>query len=341
MGLFKRKVDQTTVHPITGFWQWWAADGKARFSAAASTGQWHNVPDAMTKQLATIHPDLAWDTGPGRVSRHLLDVSSEGDAALRRIAEQWLRAAPASDESWEYAAARQPQADALGNVLNLNGRQLHLGEVRFELKPDYERECLDIEVFHPHFAGMPDDEPLRVSFLVLDWILGEDGVERWVGSIDTAANGTTATATAADLMDAIAAMASQAEADRWALLQDTSSDGTRIIVSARRPLRWIDYPLLDLHTEVRLAYRDQREDGLPTPEALSVLRGIEDDVTAALGSRGILVAHETGACARVLHYYSDSDDQNGRDAIETAARSAGASARHVPDPGWTRVRRFS
>lgn len=114
-----------------------------------------------------------------------------------------------------------------------------------------------------------------------------------------------------------------------------------MLVNSRRPLRWIDHPLLDLHTQVRVTYEDQREDGLPTQEALDRLRAIEDDVTAALGTRGILVAHETAAGARLLHYYSDSDDQNGRDAIETAARSAGAATRHVPDPGWTRVRQFS
>lgn len=56
---------------------------------------------------------------------------------------------------------------------------------------------------------------------------------------------------------------------------------------------------------------------------------------------GILAAHETAAGARLLHYYSDWDDQNGREAIETIARSAGTATRHVPDPSWTRVRLFS
>ncbi|TNB74220.1 DUF695 domain-containing protein [Arthrobacter sp. BB-1] len=341
MGFFKRKASPVTSHPITGFWQWWAAEGRTAFSTAAATGEWGNLPHAMSKQLATIHPDLAWDTAQGQVSRHLLVVSSEGDAGLRRIAEQWLRAAPASDETWEYAAARQPQAGVLDNVLDINGRQLHLGEIRFELNPDPDRECLDIKVFHPAFVDMLDDEPLQVSFLVLDWILGEDGVERWVGTINAIPSGQAATATASDLREAINHMASQARTDRWVLLQGTTPAGERMLVNSRRPLRWIDHPLLDLHTQVRLTYENQREDGLPTPKALDRLRTIEDAVTAALGRRGILVAHETAAGERLLHYYSDSDDQNGRHAIETAARSAGAATQHVPDPGWTRVRQFS
>lgn len=341
MGFFRRKAAPASLHPISKFWQWWTSKGAARFSAAAATGQWGDLPNEMSEQVAAIDPDLAWDTGPGRTSRNLLAVSSEGDAALRRIAEQWLRSAPAADESWEYAAARQPAEGVLDNVIEIDGHRLRLGDVRFGLKLDSESECLDIDVHHPLFVEMTEDGPLRVSFLLLDWILGEDGVERWVRAIEIADNGETAPATASDLTAAIDAMAAQAQADKWVLMEGMTHGGERVIVSARRPLRWIDYPLFDLHTEIRIPYDDKRDDGLPTVDSLDSLRGIEDDISAALGARGIMVAHETAAGARLLHYYSDSEDQNGRDAIETAARVAGGATRHDPDPGWKHVRRFA
>ena len=88
MGFFKRKTAPSAVHPITGFWQWWTSEGGARFDTAVTSGQWGNLPNEMSLQLAAVHPSLAWDTGPGRAARSLLAVSSEGDAALRRIAEQ-------------------------------------------------------------------------------------------------------------------------------------------------------------------------------------------------------------------------------------------------------------
>ncbi|MFP3462051.1 DUF695 domain-containing protein [Arthrobacter globiformis] len=295
----------------------------------------------MSAQIAAVHPGLAWDTGPGRMARSLLTVSSEGDPALRRIAEQWLRAAPAADKSWEFAAARQPNSGAADNVIEIGGHSLHLGDARFRITEDLGRELVDIAVHHPLFADMPERGPLQVSFLLLDWILGEDGVERWVGAVDIADVGGTATATAADLTASVKAMAAQSQPDRWALLEGATRNGKRSIVTARRPLRWIDYPIFDLHTEVWLAYKDKRDDGLPTSASLDVLREIEDDISAALGFRGILVAHETAAGKRVLHYYSDSEDRNGRDALETAAHKAGGSSKHASDPGWKRVRHFS
>jgi len=329
------------MHPIAGFWQWWVSGGADRFSAAVDAGQWGELPDEMSAQVAAVHPGLAWDTGRGRTARSLLTVSSEGDPALRRIAEQWLRAAPDADASWEFAAARQPSSDAVDSFIEIDGHGLHLGDARFRIAEDFDRERLDLAVHHPLFADMPEGMPLRVSFLLLDWILGEDGVERWVGAVDIADLGETATATAADLTASVKAMDAQSQPDRWSLLEGSTRHGKRSIVTARRPLRWIDYPIFDLHTEVWLAFRDKRDDGLPTSRSLDLLREIEDDITAALGFRGILVAHETAAGRRVLHYYSDSEDQNGRDALETAARKADGSVKHDSDPGWKRVRHFS
>jgi hypothetical protein len=271
----------------------------------------------------------------------LLTVSSEGDAALRRIAEQWLRAAPAADASWEFAVARQPVSDVVDNIIEIDGHSLHLGDVRFSITEDPERELLDIAVHHPLFVQMSGQGPLQVSFLLLDWLLGEDGVERWIGAIDTTNASETATASAADLTAAVSALAARNQSDKWVVMEGVNSRGQRMIVSARRPLRWIDHPLFDLHTEVHLPYEDKRDDGLPATASLDDLRRIEDDISTAVGIRGLLVAHETAAGVRTLHYYSDSEDQNGRDAIDIAAHAAGGTTQHDIDPGWTQVRQFS
>ncbi|MCR1161694.1 DUF695 domain-containing protein [Paenarthrobacter sp. UW852] len=341
MGIFRRKGNPAPAHPISAFWEWWAAEGRDRFGTAVQTGEGDDLPSVMTQQLANVHPDLAWDTGRGHRSDHLLVVSAEGDAALRRVAEQWLRAAPSADEVWDFASARQPVPGVIENVLDINGTKFPLGDIRFGLSVDDQRESIDVEVYHPLFGQMPGDEPLRVSFLFLDWLLGEDGVERWVGAINTTTSSDVATASATDLVEAINRMTAEAQPDNWAFLQGTTPAGERMVVLTRRPLRWIDYPLFDLHTKVSLAYADRRDDGLPTETALNRLRQIEDNITAALGPRGILVAHETAAGSRVLHYYTDSDDQNGHASVEAAARLVDAATTQVPDPGWTDLRQFS
>ncbi|MCQ2001102.1 DUF695 domain-containing protein [Arthrobacter zhaoxinii] len=295
----------------------------------------------MGERLAAVHPDLAWDTGAGRRARHLLAVSSDGDAVLRRIAEQWLRAAPAADDAWEYAAARQPVPGVSGQALMIDGYRLDAGDVRFRISEDPGGQRLNLEVHHPVFPDLPEGVPLQVSFLILDWILGEDGVERWVGAVDTSTNGATATATVSDLAAAAKALADRERGGTWVLMEAVTPAGERVMAKARRPLRWIDYPMFDLHTEVRLTYSDYQDDGLPTQASLDLLRRAEDGISAALGTRGILVAQETAAGTRVLHYYSDSEDQNSGAVIETAARAAGGDTRHLPDPGWKHMRKFS
>lgn len=136
-------------------------------------------------------------------------------------------------------------------------------------------------------------------------------------------------------------MARQIQSDKWVVMEGLNNSGKRMIVSARRPLRWIDHPLFDLHTAVHLPYEDKRDDGLPAIASLDALRRIEDDILTAVGIRGLLVAHETAAGVRTLHYYSDAEDQNGRDAIDIAAHAAGGTTQHDIDPGWTQVRQFS
>lgn len=341
MGFFKRRSAVAAVHPVTGFWQWWTSYGAAAFDAALTTGQWGNLPDEMSAQLAAVHPGLAWDTGPGRTARNLLTVSPEGDAALRRLAEQWLRAAPAAGASWEFAAARQPVRDVIDNTIEVDGHSLHLGDARFSIVEDSEREVLDIAVYHPLFSTMSGQGPLQVSFLLLDWLLGEDGVERCVGAIDATDSCDAARATAADLMAAVSALEAQQQSDIWVVMEGRNTSGERLIVSALRPLRWIDHPLFDLLSAVQLPYLNKRDDGLPTAASLDALRRIEDDISAALGIRGLLVAHETAGGVRTLYYYSDSEDQNGRDVIDIAAHIAGGTTQHSVDPGWTQVRPFS
>lgn len=325
---------------MESFWQWWSSDGKSRFSAAADSGQWDGLAAEMGDRLAAVHPDLGWDTGPGRTSRHLLAVSSEGDPALRRTAERWLRYAPAADTEWEYAAARQPVSDVAGKSIDIDGHSIHLGEARFELQEDSRRGRLDVVVHHPHFGEAAPGRRLQVSLLLLDWSLGEDAVTRWVGDVETSTEPGTSDVTASDLPAAVATLATHTR-NEWVLLDGSTPDGWPIMVTARRPLRWIDYPMFDLHSEVRLAYADTEENGLPTPGSLEVLRGSEARISTTLGTRGILVARVSATGTRALHYYSDSEDSDARAAIEAAAVVTGGRVRHNPDPGWTQVRQFS
>jgi hypothetical protein len=74
-------------------------------------------------------------------------------------------------------------------------------------------------------------------------------------------------------------------------------------------------------------------------------RALEDSLTAALGPRGLLVAHETSAGRRTLHLYADSEDPNGAGTVEgwpRKRREEGLAVQvvHELDPAWRTMRRF-
>jgi len=51
---------------------------------------------------------------------------------------------------------------------------------------DEHRLSYDVVVHHPEFVQMQESQRQQFVFLVLDWALGEDDVERWVGGVEAA-----------------------------------------------------------------------------------------------------------------------------------------------------------
>lgn len=330
-----------TAAPIAAFWAWWRREGAARFAAAIDDGDFESLHPEMGDLITAIHPDLQWELAPGKQARHTLCVTAAGDAALRPVAERWLRAGPEPDETWEYAPARRGDLATLTAKLGFGSWQLDLSEIRLVLHVHDERLTVDIACYHPLFGEMPDDACRSVTYLVLDWLLGEDDAERWLGVIDilTAEPGDGLPGDA--LVETVLALAGRHSEPSWVLMEGRTETGSRLLVTARRPLRWIDAPLLDQHIAVTLPYRGHQQDGLPTSEALEELRDREDDLTAALGPHAELLAHETSEGHRTLHYYSDSDDPSAADLVhQWAVRHPDATIDVSHDPAWSALRPY-
>lgn len=92
------------------------------------------------------------------------------------------------------------------------------------------------------FRLVSGETRVQVTFLTLDWLLGEDDVERWVGVIES--------------------LEAAPEGDEWTLAEWKSADGSLGLVASRRGLRWIDAPLLDRHHSTAAPYAAQKN-GLP------------------------------------------------------------------------------
>lgn len=323
---------------IADFWRWWP-DARGRVENAIAAGEWDGAfVDEIGAKVRAIHPDLAWEFATGRAAQHALVVCSGGDPALRAIAERWRVAAPSADGGWEFHSTRQPHPDELGR-LRIHGRELDLAELRFALRMDLDRAEVDVSAYHPAFAAMPENARIQVTFLALDWALGERAVELWLGAVDSATEPPERPQTVRGLRAAVAEVEERTDEDRWAVLGGSDDRGVPMIASVRFPLKAVRWPRFDTHVAVVLPYLHRLDNGFPDDASLVELRAFEDRLIAAVRGGGELVAHESRNGRRTLHVYVD-----GTGPADTTVRQllpgwmeGRATASSRPDPHWKGV----
>jgi len=179
MKFFKRDA-APPADRIVPFWTWWASQ-RDRIAAAIATGTVASLAGEISAQVHRVDPKLAWELAPGHTAKHSLIVTPEGNPEVRPSSVAWLAAAPPADAVWEYYASRQPGPLA---SLVIAGATLDLKDVRAIAAWNESREVVNVSLWHPGFASLPPAVPKQVAFLFLDSLLGEDDVERWIGSIE-------------------------------------------------------------------------------------------------------------------------------------------------------------
>jgi hypothetical protein len=335
MGLFRnRKTSEADA--IAAFWQWW---GTVRddIAAGVSTGGVTRYVSGLAGHVSAINDDLQWELTPGGSSAHALVVTAAGNAVLRSVAARWLAAAPSADETWSYRSSRTADLVAFEATMQIEDLKLELADVRYGITVDQDSRQIDVTCYHPAFGGLPDKVRGQVTFLTLDWTLGEDGVEIWLREIGWTATAPQNPKTPQDLHHAVAAIATD---DSWVIMQGRKPDGTPVLAMAASPLRPARWPRFDLYAPVVLPYRLFNDGQLPENESLDALRAFEDQLTEALGDDGTLVAHETSGRIRILHFYVDSQSA-ARTAIESQLPQwpeGRASAKPRLDPAFDGVR---
>lgn len=194
MGFFRRKASPEQVRAqqdeaIAAFWLWWAAEGRAEATRAFDEGHdgGHDLTALAERIGARVQAiaDLAFETGAGRTARHVLVVTPAGDPDLRDVARRWLAAAPAADDAFEYADARQPVRDPGGLAIGLpDGTKVDLASAT--VVAEVEDTTVHVRVSHPAYAGLPDQAQAQITFLLLDALLGEGVVEQRIGGVEWA-----------------------------------------------------------------------------------------------------------------------------------------------------------
>lgn len=347
MALFRRKAPSHAVPPDPGpasatadFWTWWQGTGCVTTAAALAEQDPTRIAEELTSQIHAIDPALAWELAPGHAATYLLVVSPEGDPERRALARRWLRAAPPADEVWEYADARQPVADLSGIRLSFNGHEIAFGDVVITARRVGYR--FDVSVHHPLFAEIPAEARMQIGFLALDDAIGEREVETWLGDITASEVRPLDAFPLEHLRSLVAALAAEARDENgqptWVMMHGDRPEGP-VLALAQVPLAATFAPELDVHIKLTVPFAPATADGFPTDAALQQLRDFEDHLCTRLDTGGRLVAHETCAGQRVLHFYVDS---TGPSAGVLEAASAGWPDGQVllsaeSDPAWRSV----
>jgi hypothetical protein len=321
---------------IAEFWQWWS-QARDRVAAGIGDGSIGAMAAEIGDRVAAINDDLQWELSPGRDAEHALVVTSGGDAALRATVSRWLAAAPPTDAMFEYVGARQPDDRAFTARMRMDGHDLDLSELRFAFVIDDNGHAVDVEVFHPEFVRMPEPSRVRVAFLALDWALGEERVELWIGAVEAPAEAPDELRTYEELRATVTALAAHHAEPVYAMLEALTDQGMPLLAVVQVPLKGARWPRFDTHIAVKVGF-PARENGLPTEESLALLRHHEDAIAAAVGGDGEVVAHETCEGVRTLHVYVDGTTDAAMVAAETARNGPYDGRAEINyDPRFARV----
>ncbi len=324
------------------FWAWWstAHDEMAQMVDGADPSR---ALAELAARLERVDPRLTLSLVPGRRARRAVVASGGGDPEARATAERWVRCGPAADEVWEYLPARPPNPAALSGELTVGDRTVDVARTVVAARADDATCRLDLAVHHPAFPDLPHQARIQVAALVLDWALGEDDVQRWVGPVRTLEVPPLDPVPASGLTPLVGQLRERWGGQRWAVLEGLDNRGRPVAAAVRHPLHQVDYPLFDLHLAVVLPFTGGHESGpsagLPDEVEQGDLQAFQLNLLDHLDGMVVPVAQETAGGRRVLHLYGESTGPAAAriEALLGGYRCGTAALIATPDPRWEAI----
>jgi len=342
----RKSRDQTAVGDIgvrlDAFWNWWRTAGP-RLAAAIDANQATSIAEELSAKVHAIDQRLAWETGPGlKGARHHLALSSEGDIELRVLTERWMSRAPPADNNWEYYPARQAFPRPSVKLVDAGGVIIDAANVKIGCEIDAVREVVDVNFSHPALMKLDERQRSRAALLTLDNLLGEDGVERWLGRITTSVEPIPGGKPVEELAAAVDGLKRVATGERFAIADGKTRDGQPFVATINLAVKRIDHLLMDEHLTISIMLLDPTPQGLTTSEEAGALNALEDELTASLGHDGVYIGRETGDGRRTIHFHVAAVGPAELRARAWARRHSEPrieiALRH--DPSWEVLRRW-
>lgn len=306
---------------IAKFWRAWR-DLRSGLEKELASGSYGESTAHLTQLVEAIDPGLEWELAPGRKAVYALCMSSAFDPGLRPVAERWVREAPVVDVVWEYHPARigvEPGPVTVGEI------GIHPADVTVVAEADDNSEELDLTVGHPDFGRMDESRQLQVVFRLLDDLLGEDDVERWIGAVDVVPHPLPWGTPFLDLRGDVGHHAQAATGERWVVEygEDLELGESRLIIN--RALKRLDH--LDM---VFLVTVSVETSGWEDPRAAAA----EDGMISTMGAGGVIFARQVFRRFTVIYGYA-AEAVVG--ALRDLAARRGSGIYEViaePEPGW-------
>ena len=334
-----RAALRTADPGIAAFWKWWGAvslEDRLRVATGDATA----LQQELSRRVDAIHPNLAWEFGPGKTSEHALTLSGEGDPVGRLVAERWRRAGPPDGPHWSYFTTRQPAdpSELLGLVIKYEGAELDFKGFVVVASEESPRPRLALDVWHPNLATLHEDARMNAAFVVLDNALGEDAVETWIGRIEVADSKPADGLDLKQLAEAVARREAEEAEPTFSLAEGKDpKTGARLVFTIDKNLRRWNHPFHDTWCDVGLAYAPNA-DGMPSNDDLERLQDAQEALLAKLGKTAVFAATATGNGARHIWLFVDGDS----DALAQVAAWKQDYAGEVTvdaafDPGWKNI----
>ncbi|MFC4562899.1 DUF695 domain-containing protein [Nocardiopsis mangrovi] len=289
-------------------------------------------PDALMARMAELDDPLA---ALGGGASYALTLSAGPDDQARILAERWARAAP-DEPDWRFLPAFPADHDKLGKPLSWDGHELDLAHCTVSLRVDHQQGRIEAGVYHPDFMFVPEETRNGVADHVVMLALGEDDYVRWIGRVEALAEKPLDPLPPTSIPAVVQQLSGALGSGGWVTLQGRVPLRGLIEIAVRQPLHRRDFPALTLYVLAVVPYAEANDDKLPAGSSASALDALTTRLRDLLGDNGALLAQQTAAGQRQLHFYLDPDS-GALPELEQAVRTwpeGRAAVQSRLDPEW-------
>jgi hypothetical protein len=175
------KTSDISDDAISSFWCWFSEhhhDVEAMLDRDETT----ELSRQINTRINLLSPELAWEIGPGLVEPYMFVFPTAGDSERKAVVGRIMEKAPRI-EQWEFHTSRPTRPFQPEVQLPDRGVSFRTSAWLFTLKPSRTSDRFELQIFDDSLASFDEKTALTAVFILLDAVLGEDIVERWIGNI--------------------------------------------------------------------------------------------------------------------------------------------------------------